>query len=60
MADLVNLENRAAAENQRRKGGENQENALHGKTSWFVYVLAQNLSGSSPIPLWMEERCPLR
>lgn len=36
MADLVNLEVRAAAENQRGERGENQENALHGKTPWVV------------------------
>jgi hypothetical protein len=57
---LSETEVRATGENERRQAGEKNENALHGKTSKIVYVLARNQFWSSPIPLSMEERCPLR
>jgi hypothetical protein len=33
---------RAAGENERRQAGKKNEDALHGKTSKIVYVLARD------------------
>jgi hypothetical protein len=57
--DVLGPEPSPAAENERGKGSQNQDDALHEKTSVFRCDW-KNRFGSSPIPLVMEERAPLR
>jgi hypothetical protein len=60
-ADTLELELEVcpAAENETGKGRKNNDDALHEKTSVFRCGLKYRF-GSSPIPLVMEERSPLR
>jgi hypothetical protein len=51
---LLQTEERAAGQHKSRQRSNKQEDTLHGEKTPFLAL------GSPPIPLVMEERCPLR
>ena len=53
--DHLDPEDCTAGKNDGGEGRENEHHTLHGEKTPFV-----ELVWSSPIPLVMEERCPLR